>query len=94
MALNQFADVSRDLFKQIRVVETLIKGDMFKEARKLLPAAEEACNNLEQLMEPDNRIQRNIMYNRRREVSWIQDSIRQSNAKAGGRPTGRASSKK
>jgi hypothetical protein len=82
MEINQFADTSKDLYTQIKVVENLIKGDQLKEARKLLPTAEKACNNLESLMAEDNKIQRNIVNNRRLEITWIHDAIQQSMAKA------------
>ena len=78
MEINQFADTSKDLYTQIKVVENLIKGDQLKEARKLLPTAEKACNNLESLMAEDNK----IVNNRRLEITWIHDAIQQSMAKA------------
>ena len=78
--------MSKDLYTQIKVVENLVKGDSYKEARKLLSTAEQTCNNLESLMEPDNRIQTNIVNNRRREITWIHDAIQQSTTKAKGKP--------
>ncbi|MGA2367383.1 MAG: hypothetical protein ABSF74_02270 [Dehalococcoidia bacterium] len=93
MAMNQFADISKDLYTQIKVVENLVKGDLYKEARKLLSAAEATCNNLESLMEPDNRIQTNILNNRRREISWIQEAIQHNTAKAKVKPVRKPASK-
>ncbi|MGA2159483.1 MAG: hypothetical protein WB588_07260 [Dehalococcoidia bacterium] len=93
MEMSQFADTSKDLYTQIKVVENLIKGDQFKEARKLLPTAEKACNNLESLMTEDNRIQKNIVTNRRREINWIHDAIQQNTAKAKSKPVRKPASK-
>ena len=93
MEINQFADISKDLYTQIKVVENLVKGDSYKEARKLLSTAEETCNNLESLMAPDNRIQKNIVNNRRREITWIQDAIQQGTAKAKAKPVRKRASK-
>ena len=55
MEINHFADMSKDLYTQIKFVENLVKGDSYKEARKRLSTAEETCNNLESLMSPDNQ---------------------------------------
>ena len=93
MELNQFADISKDLYTQIKVVENLVKGDSYKEARKRLSTAEATCNNLESLMTPDNRIQKNIVNNRRLEITWIQDAIQQSMAKAKNKPVRKRVSK-
>jgi hypothetical protein len=93
MEMNQFADISKDLSTQIKEVENLVRDDQFKEARKLLPAAQENCNNLESLMAPDNRIQRNIVNNRRQEIVWIQDAIQVGTAKAKAKPVRKRVSK-
>ena len=93
MEQNQFADTSKDLYTQIKLVENLIKEDQYKEARKLLPTAEKACNNLESLMTEDNRIQKNIVTNRRREINWIQDAIQQNTAKEKSKPVRKPASK-
>ncbi len=86
MAENQFADVSRDLYMQIKVVEDMVKGELFKEAVKLLTTAEETCKNLESLMEEDNKIQIHIVANRQREIVWIQESIQEGLAKSKKKP--------
>ena len=86
MEMNQFADMSKDLYTQIKVVENLVKGDLYKEAGKLLKTAQENCDNLESLMTPDNAIQTRIIDNRRREIGWIQDAIRHGMAKAASKP--------
>ena len=81
MAANQFADLSRDLYTQIKIVETLVKGSLFKEAKKMLSKAEASCENLESLMSEDNKIQMHIISNRRLEIHWIHDAIQQGLAK-------------
>jgi predicted nucleotidyltransferase len=86
MAENQFADVSRDLYMQIKVVEDMVKGELFKEAVKLLTTAEETCKSLESLMEEDNKIQIHIVANRQREIVWIQESIQEGMAKSKKKP--------
>jgi hypothetical protein len=82
MAVNQFADISKELYMQIKVVEDMVKSDLYKEAGKMLLTAEANCKNLETLMEEDNKIQTHIIDNRRREINWIQDAIQQGLAKA------------
>jgi len=82
MAVNQFADISKELYMQIKVVEDMVKSDLYKEAGKMLLTAEENCKSLETLMEEDNKIQTHIVDNRRREIHWIQDSIEKGLAKA------------
>ena len=81
MAVNQFADISRELCLQIKLVEDLVSDDLFKEAGKILSKAEDACRNLESLMDEDNKIQEHIVANRRREIGWIQDAIQEGQAK-------------
>jgi hypothetical protein len=81
MAVSQFADMSKELYTQIRVVEDLVRGELFKEARKALTTCESACNNLESVMMPDNKIQSDIIRNRRREIGWIEDAIQAGLAK-------------
>ena len=75
MALNQFADMSKNLTMQIKVVENLTKDGKFKEAGKLLSTAEKACGNLESLIEEDNKVQTHIVSNRKQEITWLQDAI-------------------
>ena len=82
MVVSQFADMSKELYTQIRVVEDLVRGDLFKDARKALATCEAACDNLESIMMPDNKIQSDIIRNRRREIGWIQDAIQTGLAKA------------
>ena len=93
MALNQFAEISKDLYMQIKVVENLVKGDLYKEAGKLLTTAEETCSNLESLMTPDNTIQTKIVNNRRREIHWIQDAIQHGLAKVKSKPVKKRTAK-
>ncbi|MBN1374771.1 MAG: hypothetical protein JXA01_01310 [Dehalococcoidia bacterium] len=81
MAVSQFAEMSKDLYMQLRRVEDLVKGDLFKEAVKKLTGVEETCRNLETLIEEDNKIQQRIVDNRRREIKWIEESIEQGTAK-------------
>jgi hypothetical protein len=75
MAVNEFADISKELYTQIKVVEDMVRSDLYKEAGKMLSTAEQNCRNLESLMEEDNKIQSHIVDNRRREIVWIQDAI-------------------
>ena len=82
MAVNQFADISKELYTQIKVVEDMVRSDLYKEAGKMLSTAEQNCRSLESLMEEDNKIQSHIVDNRRREIVWIQDAIELGLAKA------------
>lgn len=86
MAINQFADISKDLYTQIKFIESQVKGDLFKEAAKLLSTAEETCENLESAMKPDNQIQTHIVDNRRREIHWLHDEIQQGLIKKHSKP--------
>jgi hypothetical protein len=86
MATNQFADISKDLFNQIKYIEITVKDDLFKEAAKLLSTAEETCGNLESAMIPDNQIQTHIVSNRRREIHWLHDEIQQGLVKKHSKP--------
>jgi hypothetical protein len=40
MAVNQFADISKELYTQIKIVEDMVKGDLYKEAGKMLLTVE------------------------------------------------------
>jgi hypothetical protein len=82
MVTNQFAEISKELYTQIKAVEDLVRSNLYKEAAKMLTAAEKACDNLESLMLPDNKIQANIISNRRREITWTQDAIQHGLANA------------
>lgn len=86
MAINQFADISKDLFNQIKFIESQVKGDLFKEAAKLLSTAEETCGNLESAMSTDNHVQTHIVSNRRREIHWLHDEIQQGLTKKQAKP--------
>ena len=86
MAINQFSDISKDLFNQIKYIESTVKEDLFKEAAKLLSTAEETCGNLESAMKPDNQVQTNIVKNRRREIHWLHDEIQQGLTKKQSKP--------
>ncbi|GEM_PF-471915 len=77
MASSQFADISKDLFNQIKLIETRVKEDSFKDAVKMLAVAEKTCQQLESLMTPDNQLQSHIVSNRRQEMSWLHDNIQQ-----------------
>ena len=77
MASNQFATISKDLFNQIKFIESRVKDDSFKDAVKLLAAAEKTCEHLESVMTPDNQLQSHIVSNRRLEISWLHDNIQQ-----------------
>ncbi len=77
MASNQFAAISKDLFNQIKFIESRVKDDSFKDAIKLLAAAEKTCEHLESVMTPDNQLQSHIVSNRRQEISWLHDNIQQ-----------------
>jgi hypothetical protein len=77
MASNQFAAISKDLFNQIKFIESRVKDDSFKDAVKLLAAAEKTCEHLESVMTPDNQLQSHIVSNRRQEISWLHDNIQQ-----------------
>ncbi len=88
MASNQFAEISKDLFNQIKLIETRVKQDSFKDAVKLLSVAEKTCQQLESLMTPENQLQSHIISNRRQEISWLHDNIQkglQKRKKAGKR---------
>ena len=75
MAANQFADISKDLFNQIKYIESRVKDDSFKDAIKLLATAENTCEHLESVMTPDNQLQTHIVNNRRLEIRWLHDNI-------------------
>jgi len=77
MAVNQFADISKDLYNQIKFIESRVKDDSFKDAVKLLSAAEKTCEHLESMMTPDNLTQTHIISNRRLEIGWLHDNIEQ-----------------
>jgi hypothetical protein len=94
MPENEFADISRDLYAQIKIVEDLVSDDLYKEAGKMLSEVEAHCNSLESLMEEDNKIQVHIVANRRREIGWIQDAIEVGQAKAKAKPVKRRITKK
>ena len=89
MAINQFADISKDLFNQIKYIESTVRDDLFKEAAKLLSAAEETCGNLESAMIPDNQVQTKIVNNRRLEIHWLHDEIQQGLTKKNSKPVKR-----
>ena len=89
MSINQFADISKDLFNQIKYIESTVKDDLFKEAAKLLSTAEETCGNLESAMVPDNQVQTKIVSNRRREIHWLHDEIQQGLNKKHSKPVKR-----
>jgi len=93
MAINQFSDISKDLFNQIKYIESTVKEDLFKEAAKLLSTAEETCGNLESAMKPDNQVQTNIVKNRRREIHWLHDEIQQGLTKKQSKPVKRRKTK-
>ena len=93
MAINQFSDISKDLFNQIKYIESTVKEDLFKEAAKLLSTAEETCGNLESAMKPDNQVQTNIVKNRRREIHWLHDEIQQGLTKKQIKPVKRRKTK-
>jgi len=86
MAVNQFSDISKDLYNQIKYIENLVKGDLFKEADKLLSTAEKTCGNLESAMTPDNRLQLHIISNRRQEIDWLHKDIQQGLTKIKNKP--------
>jgi len=77
MAVNQFADISKDLYNQIKFIESRVKDDSFKDAVKLLSTAEKTCEHLESVMTPDNQLQTHIVNNRRLEIRWLHDNIEQ-----------------
>jgi len=93
MAINQFADISKDLFNQIKFIESLVKGDLFKEAVRLLSTAEETCGNLESVMKPDNQLQTHIVNNRRLEIRWLHDDIQQGLIEKHNKPTKKRNAK-
>jgi hypothetical protein len=76
MAISQFADISKDLYTRIKIIENMVKGNLYKEAQRQLSSAEESCGNLESLVEPDNKVQARIVSNRRMEIHWLEDSIK------------------
>jgi hypothetical protein len=75
MTNYQFADIGKDLCRQIKVIQSLVKGKTFKEAAMRLSTAEATCENLESLMKPDNELQRRIVNNRRLDISMLHDAI-------------------
>ena len=81
MEINQFAVINRDLHTQIKVIENLVRVDLFKEATKLLPTAEETCESLASLMKSDNTIQRRIVSNRQLDIKWLGDTIQEASIK-------------
>lgn len=81
MTIYQFADLSKDLYLQVHVIENLVKSSVFKEAGKRLSAAKEACENLDSLVEPENEIQRRIVTNRKLEIHWLDTAIQVELAK-------------
>lgn len=93
MAINQFADISKDLYMQIKVAENLVKGDLFVEADELLSTIKENCRNLESLMTQDNKIQTRIVANRQREIHWIHDAIQHGLAKTHSKPVKKRTAK-
>ena len=93
MAINQFADISKDLFNQIKFIESTVRDDLFKEAARLLSAAEKTCGNLESAMIPDNQVQTKIVTNRRLEIHWLHDEIQQGLTKKPAKPVKRRKAK-
>ena len=81
MAVDQFADVSKDLCAQIKTVEHMLKQNLYREADALMPKVTKCCRTLESLVTEDHKIQNHILANRQKEISWIQDTI-QNNIKS------------
>lgn len=75
MSANLFADSSKNLYSQIKIIEDLTKSGQFKEANRLLLAAEKNCGNLELMVQSDNKLQTHIINNRRQEIRWLHDTI-------------------
>lgn len=86
MSINQFADISKELSTQIKFIESTVREDLFKEAAKLLSAAEATCGNLESAMTPDNLVQTKIVSNRRLEINWLHDEIQQGLTRKAAKP--------
>lgn len=81
MPVNEFADMSKNLSLQIKVIEDLVKHKLFGEADALMSNATKCCHTLESLMVEDNKIQVHIIENRQKELTWIQDAISNSSSK-------------
>ncbi len=75
MAVNQFAEISKDLYTQIKVIESLVKGDLFKESQGMLSTAEVTFGKLMLTIKSDNQLQTHILSNRRLEIGWLRDAI-------------------
>jgi len=75
MPIDQFADVSKDLCVRIKAIEQMLKENLFSEADALMPQVAKCYLTLESLMMDDNKIQNQILANRQKEISWIQEAI-------------------
>ena len=81
MATYQFAYFSRDLYTQIHIIESLVKSNVFSEARTRLQAARQSCEHLQSLAEPENNLQKRILTNRRLEIQWLETAIKEAGKK-------------
>jgi hypothetical protein len=87
MPIDQFADVSKDLCLQIKVIENLLKSNEFSEANALVANARKSCHTQESLMVDTNKIQIRIVENRQKEIIWIQDAIQINLKKSSPQPS-------
>lgn len=86
MSINKFAAISKDLCMQIRIIEELLKCKSYIEADALMPKATKSCRTLESLMTEENKIQTHIVENRQKEISWIQDTLKDNLKKTPSKP--------
>lgn len=93
MAVNQFADISKDLCAQIKVIEKLLKCNLFVEADALMSNTKKSCRKLESLLTEDNKIQTRIVENRHREIDWIRDAIQRGLKKTRTKPVKKQNAK-
>ena len=93
MTINQFANISKDLYTQIKVIESMVKSDLFKEAHKMLSTAEKNFGKLESAIAADNPVQTHIVNNRRLEIQWLQDSVKRGLLKRPVKPVKKRNSK-
>jgi len=81
MTTNQFAYLSRDLYTQIHVMESLIKSNVLGDVGVRLSAAKQSYSHLESLAEPENKLQCHILANRKMEIHWLDTAIQVALAK-------------
>ena len=81
MTTNQFAYLSRDLYMQIHVIESLVKSNALSEVDLRLSAAKQSYSHLQSLADAENKVQNHILANRKMEIHWLDTAVEVALAK-------------